>query len=84
MKLSNTFGMTEMELAAERILKICSTCKEQRFSITSFIDEYEMDGFVELIHNGWLEHGTYNGEFYMSDSFIERIKSKHPDVLPKW
>jgi hypothetical protein len=72
-----TFGMYEMEMAANKIIYICRNSEArwaQRFSILDMESEHERIGFTELLYSGWLEHGTYNGEFYSSKSFIKRVE----------
>lgn len=71
--LLGVFGMYEMEAAAKRIIEICSNTWKQRFSVGSFSGD-EATGFVELLYCGWLNHGTYNGEFFVSQHFIERVQ----------
>lgn len=76
--------MREMELAAIRILEICANNRYQRFSLSGMKSDAERDGLVELIYHGWLEHGTYTAEFYISEGFINRIKELHPECIPNW
>ncbi len=75
MQLQGVFGMSEMEDAAKRIIELSGdSLGKQRVSINCMRTDSERTGFVELIHNGWMGHGTYNGEFYPNSSFLDRIK----------
>lgn len=81
--LNGVFGMVEMEEAAKRIIQLCSKTWEQQFSITSFTASgWEMNGFVELLYSGWLEHGDYNGSFLVHKNFIKRVQD-HIVEVPK-
>jgi hypothetical protein len=58
--LIGTFGQREMELAAKRIIKIAhddhtwamQLCEDDFDTAHS---GYELDGFLDLIENGWLK-----------------------------
>lgn len=75
-------GMTEMELAAERIFcKHCRIKKGDSVRIDDMVTDSERTGFLELLDRGFLtskkpktKNYRYNGEFFVAKILEKRLK----------
>ena len=81
LNLTGCFGMCEMEMAAERILKKVRTVQSWNVSFTVDGWEYEMerDGFLCLIAGGFLANrpcSAAHGEFVPTNDFVDRLLEK--------
>jgi len=80
--LSSKFGMMEMEVAAEVIIRKCLERGHLEWVSPDDFDNsdgYALDGFIELIHYGWLiHHDHYKACYIPKDSFIDRVQPYLP------
>jgi hypothetical protein len=71
------FGMLEMERAAQVIVERCRLAETWKlaFSLNDFSQEYELDGFLNLIQGQWITNHMLSphGFFYVTPKFIERV-----------
>lgn len=90
MNYDNLFGMVEMEMAAEVIVKkiqIHNEIKkkqETQYSVTpiylsDFKNDKEQIGFLHLIEYGYLRRFVYNGEFTITAKFAKRIAQREQE-----
>jgi hypothetical protein len=83
--LIGTFGKREMELAAKRIIKIAHDDRTWAMQLceddfdTSH-SSYELDGFLDLIENGWLKE-TDKDRYEVSLDFLQRLKKRRPQYF---
>ena len=76
--LNATFGMSEMEVAAKRIINNCEAKGSWLHAATFelFQGSSEQNGFLHLIEYGYLTSGYFKGKFYITDKFIKIIERK--------
>jgi len=75
---SSTLGMWEQEVAAKAIINsMFPDNKWRTVSIVNFKDNNDvLEGFACLIGNGWLHCAYPNGQFYLTNGLIERLKER--------
>ena len=71
------FGCFEMEQAAKAIVAACVKNQdnwETAITLDTFKTADEQDGFLDLLHNGWMnDRGYGSGVFYPRPSFIDKV-----------
>lgn len=94
MRLRSTFGMTEMEQAAEKILEQYNATGSNTAFIWDFASDYHLLlGFSELIAFGWLDSYaepptalspvTPKGLWCATPAFFDRIRTHHPEAITR-
>ena len=72
-KLLSTFGMYEMEVAAEIIF---NNGLDNEFTGDLFRTDYERTGFYNLLLGNFLERGMYNSRFIAGEEFKRRVLNR--------
>lgn len=92
MNLDGAFGMCEMEEAAKVILTRCAEAKTWVTGTVyeSMTTELQRLGFIRLIYHNWLQAGYHKAPYYVTQDFIERLKTRKisleglPDKAPTY
>lgn len=79
-KFVGMLGEYEMEEALARIVEHCNDDLSSPFSYEIFIGHYEMVGFLDLLHHGWLDRSGYKGIFILSKKALRLVEDSALDL----
>lgn len=75
--LSATFGMCEMESAAEQIVKLAIADGDWNSAIVSYEQMGDKNGFLQLLVFGWLSPFLFTKHLFLpNQAFIDRVTKR--------